>query len=147
SPLSTRPSPATGSSRATGRPRKGPVQGAGRRPRPPLTVEALEDRSLLATAVSVADPSLIADTAGGINNTPATGADAPYVASQPTAPTAVAGQPAPANLPNVFLFDRLLGTTTLVSHTPSSATGTANGASTNPALSADGRFVAYVSTA
>jgi Tol biopolymer transport system component len=43
---------------------------------------------------------------------------------------------------DVFLYDRVAGTTVLVSHVPGSAT-TGNGRSYNPIISADGRWVAF----
>jgi Tol biopolymer transport system component len=54
--------------------------------------------------------------------------------------------------PNTFLYDRGTGTVALVSHIPGSPATTGNGASPSffgipPVLSADGRFVAFNSTA
>lgn len=48
---------------------------------------------------------------------------------------------------DVFLFDRATGITTLVSHSVSSPTQTANGTSSEHSLSADGRFLAFSSSA
>src|SRR5262249_41003193 len=48
---------------------------------------------------------------------------------------------------DVFLYDRVAKTSTLVSHAVSGARVAANGASTNPAMSADGRFVVFESYA
>ncbi len=49
--------------------------------------------------------------------------------------------------PDVFLFDRITGTTRLVSHAPGSSTTTGNRASDSPAISGDGRFIAFASMA
>ncbi|HET9210826.1 MAG TPA: hypothetical protein VFR03_10540 [Thermoanaerobaculia bacterium] len=48
---------------------------------------------------------------------------------------------------NVFLWDRTTGATTLVSHAAAGPTLTGNGESGSPALSADGRWVAFRSDA
>src|SRR5205823_14993793 len=50
------------------------------------------------------------------------------------------------NCPDVFVRDRSAGTTTLVSPNGTGTNG-GNNNSTTPAISADGRFVAFVSTA
>jgi Tol biopolymer transport system component len=48
---------------------------------------------------------------------------------------------------DVFLYDRLQGTTTLVSHVPGSVSTTADDRSYDPVVSADGAYVAFVSSA
>jgi Tol biopolymer transport system component len=48
---------------------------------------------------------------------------------------------------NVFLYDRILGQTILVSHASGAPTTSANGGSSEPVLSADGRYVAFQSYA
>ena len=48
---------------------------------------------------------------------------------------------------DVFLFDRVAGTVTLVSHSTAGPTTTGNGPSAGGALSADGRYVLFSSTA
>ncbi|HKI04552.1 MAG TPA: hypothetical protein VKK31_21410 [Thermoanaerobaculia bacterium] len=48
---------------------------------------------------------------------------------------------------HVFLYDRVTGTNTLVSHDASSAVTVGNDDSAEPRISADGRFVAYTSQA
>ncbi|MBX7224266.1 MAG: putative Ig domain-containing protein [Blastocatellia bacterium] len=48
---------------------------------------------------------------------------------------------------DVFLFDRLTGNLTLVSHAPESPTTASNSNSGGPVISADGRFIAYESIA
>jgi Tol biopolymer transport system component len=59
----------------------------------------------------------------------------------------VAGQVDGNNGGDVFLFDRATGTNLLVSHASSSPAQTGNGASAGPAISADGRYVAFSSKA
>jgi Tol biopolymer transport system component len=64
-----------------------------------------------------------------------------------TAKDLVAGQSGVPDSPAVFLYDAASGTTALVSHTAGSTTLPAAGACDRPALSADGRSVAFDSTA
>jgi hypothetical protein len=123
-----------------------------RRHRAPLAVEQLEDRSLLAvSAVSLANaappPGLVADTAGGTSSNAVVSLDGRWVAYQSTAPNLVMGQVKNNSGTDVFLFDRLGLTTTLVSHAASSASATANASSTTPQISGDGRFIVYESGA
>lgn len=74
---------------------------------------------------------------------PAISGDGRYVAFASEAPDLVDGDRNQAS--DVFLFDRQKETTTLVSR--SAVGGSANGVSTSPDLSFDGRFVAYQSDA
>jgi Tol biopolymer transport system component len=48
---------------------------------------------------------------------------------------------------NVFLYDRLSGASVLVSHTSAGGTTTGNGTAFSPVISADGRYVAFLSDA
>ena len=74
---------------------------------------------------------------------PAISADGRYVAFDSWATTLVPGD---TNVrPDVFVRDRVLGTTTRVSVDSDGTEG--NGYSTNPALSPDGRYVGFSSTA
>jgi Tol biopolymer transport system component len=59
----------------------------------------------------------------------------------------VPGQVDTNNSNEVFLIDRIAGVTTLVSHTPGSPATASNGFSTDPAISADGAWLAFDSTA
>jgi Tol biopolymer transport system component len=116
-----------------------------------------------ATLVSKVAPSMIRDGAGGslLVRTPGgrvVSADGRYVVFVSEAPNVVPGQV--PNLPawprtesqrtrarNVFLYDRVAATTTLVSHVPGAPTTAANDDSESPTISADGAFVAFESHA
>lgn len=90
-------------------------------------------------------------TAGGRfgedNSTrPAISADGRYIAYVSRRQNLVPGQTLTGN--NVFLYDRLLNTTRIVSHRHGAPLAATNGHSiTDPAISGDGRFVAYSSDA
>lgn len=80
---------------------------------------------------------------------PVLSADGRWVAYSSRATDLVAGQSDPGRDFDVFLFDRLTGTNTLVSHSPGSALSATNGAVPYPGLglSANGQFLAYTSSA
>lgn len=59
----------------------------------------------------------------------------------------VAGSTVSSSYENVYLADRVAGTTLLVSHRPGEPLAGGNGASTNARISADGRYVLYLSHA
>lgn len=73
-------------------------------------------------------------------------ADGRYVAFSTTASDVTSGQGASTGT-NVFLYDRLNGANVLVSHAAGSAAAPATASSQGPAISADGRFVAFRSDA
>jgi Tol biopolymer transport system component len=73
--------------------------------------------------------------------------DGRWVAYAHTGLDLVAGQVDGNNGGDVFLFDRATGANLLVSHASSSPAQTGNGASAGPAISADGRYVAFSSKA
>ncbi len=79
------------------------------------------------------------------HDAPAISSDGRYVAFPSRATNLVSGQSDANNATDVFLFDRVAGTTTLVSHAAGGATTAANGASDAPLLSADGAWLAYSS--
>jgi len=79
--------------------------------------------------------------------TPAVSEDGRWVAFSSSATDLVSGQTPSLGTSNVFLFDRLTGTTTLVSHSSASATTGGNGDSYLSSLSADGSRLVFVSTA
>jgi Tol biopolymer transport system component len=81
--------------------------------------------------------------ANGESNDPSISADGRYVAFESAASNLVSGDT--NGFWDVFVHDRFTGTTSLISVTSGSASG--NGASYAPAISADGRYVAFVSAA
>jgi hypothetical protein len=89
-------------------------------------------------------PSL---SAGGSSTWVQESADGRYVVYTSMSTNLLPGQVDTEASQDVFLYDRQLNTTTLVSHAWNSATMTANDQSANPMISADGRYVAYTSWA
>ncbi|MGI8686577.1 MAG: TolB family protein, partial [Acidimicrobiales bacterium] len=92
-------------------------------------------------------PASSTTTANGYGFNPSISADGAFVVFHSTATNLVAGQIDANGFEDVFLFERATGAVTLVSHTPASATTTANGSSFEPSISADGAFVAFESSA
>ena len=87
-------------------------------------------------------------SATGTSHDASFSSDGRYVAFLSTASDLVPGQIDSNGDDDVFLFDRLTGATTLVDHALGAATTTGNRPASNPpALSADGRFVAFASSA
>lgn len=74
-------------------------------------------------------------------------ADGRWIAYPSEATNLVPGQIQSPDIANVFLFDRVAGTTALVSHRASSAVTAGGGVSYGPSISADGRYLAYGSWA
>src|SRR5262249_2006481 len=66
-----------------------------------------------------------------------------YVAFLSTAMDLVAGQVDSSNSYDVFLYDRVTGAVTLVSHASTSAATAANGEADHVSLSGDGRYVVF----
>jgi Tol biopolymer transport system component len=84
----------------------------------------------------------------GFASSLAMSADGRYVAFDSGAPDLVPGQVNLAAGGNVFVYDRVANATSLVSHNRDSATTTPSSpGSGGPSLSADGRYIAYVSVA
>src|SRR5262245_39712137 len=113
-----------------------------------LTFETLEDRTLLSVAaVSLTATGLLSDTAAGNVQGPASvSQDGRYVVYTNSAANLAPGQTMDSKTAySVFLFDRATGTTTLVSHAFDSTSTTAQGTSKNAVISADGKWIAYVS--
>jgi hypothetical protein len=124
----------------------------GRRPGKParrLAVEPLEDRTLLSTlaALTSFDPTLPESASAGGVSQAFTSANGSYTVYTSTAANVVSGQVNLAAAGNIFFYDRQAGTTTLVSHDVASSSTGADGDSSNPRVSADGRYVVYESTA
>jgi Tol biopolymer transport system component len=108
-------------------------------------LETLEGRCLLSVqAVSLADPHLRGPTGGAGSVGFAVSADGRYVAFDSSAENLVPGDH--NNGMDVFVRDALLGRTTLVS-VNRFGTGSGDGASYNPVMSPDGRYVAFASDA
>jgi Tol biopolymer transport system component len=74
-------------------------------------------------------------------------ADGRYVAYQCSECSLVPGHPGSPRSSEVFLYDRLTGLNTLVSHASSSPTARPDGQSSLPAISDDGRYVTFWSNA
>lgn len=85
-------------------------------------------------------------TASGLSDKPAVAADGTVVAFRSAGTNLVAGVTDGNAAADLFLHDVAGGTTALASRTAASATTTANGASDAPALSSDGRYVAFTCT-
>lgn len=79
--------------------------------------------------------------------TPALSADGRFVVYSSFATDLVPGLDDENLREDLFLFDRVAGTTTLVSRSIGSATTTGNNSSREPRISADGRYVAFQSVA
>jgi hypothetical protein len=80
-------------------------------------------------------------------NRSAISADGRYIAYGSEASDLAPGVTDANGTSDVYLYDRVSRTTTLVSHRSSSATVTGDGPSVAPWISADGRYVAYTSSA
>ena len=100
--------------------------------------------------------SLISHLPGASTTTPAgasdpdpgaISADGRYVAFHSTATTLITGGSDSNAANDAFLWDRDTDTVTLISHASVSSTTTGNGASLGRAMSSDGRWVAFDSTA
>ncbi|HJX27385.1 MAG TPA: hypothetical protein VJ885_05700, partial [Thermoanaerobaculia bacterium] len=76
--------------------------------------------------------------------TPEISADGRWIAFMSQATNLVPGQTDPTTGHDIFLHDRVTGTTTLVSHALGAPTTSAQGESGTPHLSADGRFLVFM---
>ncbi|HSK78543.1 MAG TPA: hypothetical protein VLQ45_18965, partial [Thermoanaerobaculia bacterium] len=81
------------------------------------------------------------------SSVPVISADGRFVVFASNATDLVAGQSDFPDVQDIFLFDRTTGGLTLVSRSASSAAMTGNQPSLVPVISADGRFVAFLSAA
>jgi hypothetical protein len=126
---------------------------ATRRPafRPFLRMDHLEDRVLPSvTTVTQTPASMISDTAAGnVIGPVSVSKDGRFVVYTDTAANLAPNQSMSSKtVSDVFLYDRSLGTTTLVSRAFDATTSnmkTADGTSKNAMISADGKWIAYVS--
>lgn len=101
--------------------------------------------------ISKSDPGLFSDTgAAGTSELylarPSLSADGRYVAFVSRSPNLVAGQEDGNLDDDVFLHDRVSGTTVLVSRVNGTSATAGDGGSHSPVVSADGSFVAFVSS-
>ncbi len=85
-------------------------------------------------------------TGGGSVNPSQISADGRYVVFESLAPNLVAGMTDTGSRGDIFVRDRVSGTTTLVSRAAGQARS-GNGWSSSPSISADGQFVAFISSA
>jgi Tol biopolymer transport system component len=92
-------------------------------------------------------PRLATETANGGSRAVALSADGRFLVFLSTAPNLVAGVTDTNRGDDVFLHDRATGETVLVSRSTRPEPATADQASRDPAISADGRFVAFSSGA
>ncbi|MGI8685925.1 MAG: hypothetical protein ACR2MO_12715, partial [Acidimicrobiales bacterium] len=92
-------------------------------------------------------PASATTTGTAYSSSPSISADGAFVTFHSSATNLVAGQSGANGAEDVFLFPRATGAVTLVSHTPASATTTANASSFSPSITADGAFVAFHSSA
>lgn len=97
--------------------------------------------------VSEVPPDRTSDTVAGVSGLPSISADGRYVVFASEAPNLVPEQVRRTHAADLFLYDRATGERTLVSRSADSATAGGNDHSSNPALSADGRFIAFLSYA
>ncbi|HEY2739286.1 MAG TPA: hypothetical protein VGK45_12845, partial [Thermoanaerobaculia bacterium] len=99
------------------------------------------------TLLSKADPGHPSGTAGGASEALGISSDGRYVLLQSNADNLLPGMTDANAGENLFLYDRMAGTTVLVSHAAGDPSTTADAEVTNAVLSADGRWVAFASTA
>lgn len=108
----------------------------------------LFDRVAGTTSVaSLAAPGMASGTAGAASVLRSASAGARYAVIQSAAENLVAGQVDANHGSDLFLVNRVAGTTTLVSRSTASATTAGNGESTSAAISADGSWIVFASSA
>ena len=97
--------------------------------------------------LSSVPPNLASGTASGVSRVAALSADGRWVLFSSEAPNLLPGIVDENGVNDVFLHDRVTGETILVSQSMEDEARTANNLSTGTSISADGRFVAFVSLA
>jgi Tol biopolymer transport system component len=100
---------------------------------------------VLGTTVLVSRSALGGGGADGSSSAPAFSADGRYLAFASDATDLVPGQVRPDSyyFSNVYLYDRVAGSLTLVSHSTAGPHNTGNSDSSAPSLSADGRYLLF----
>lgn len=101
--------------------------------------------SLVLASHSATDPA--AQAGGPVASDPAISGDGRYVVYSGTAQNLVAGQVDNKAFYDIFVYDRVNNSSTLVSHAAGALLTTGNADSTRPTISADGRYIAYKSSA
>src|SRR4051794_30795652 len=99
------------------------------------------------TLLSKADPAQPSGTAGGESGVAAISADGRYAVLLSIADNLLPGVTDTNAGKDVFFYDRIAGTTVLVSHAAGDSSTTGDGEASSAALSSDGRWVAFQSTA
>lgn len=112
----------------------------------PATIPSAVVPSMQVSLMSHIPASPVTAGSGRDGSPIASSADGAYLLFFSDATNLVSGQSGPRN-PNLFLFERMTGAVTLVSHAAGSGNTTADGASISGAISADGAWVAFISTA
>src|SRR5207247_2583626 len=103
-------------------------------------------RLLSVELISVPDAGAFA-TAGAGSGGALVSRDGRFIAYNSTAGNIVPGQDDRNSASDVFLYDKLTGTNMLVSHAAGSAVVAGQDGSSGPVISANGRYIAYVSEA
>lgn len=116
----------------------------------PITWDAFLYDRLTGATVLASHAATSASTAAGVNGELALplalSADGRFVALVSRSPELVPGMDPSPSFDNVFLYDRVGGQVRLVSHRAGMPTVAGNDEALEPALSADGRFVAFASS-
>jgi len=103
--------------------------------------------STILVSRSGASATTTGNASSAFDDSPSISADGRYVTFSSLATDLVPGLVDINNQSDVFLYDRVTGTTTLVSRAQGSALTTGNHFASDPVLSADGRYVAFRSRA
>jgi len=107
----------------------------------------LYDRITQTTTLVSRSGSSATQTGDGSSQSPWISADGRYVVFKSEATDLVSGQADSNGGPDIFLYDRVTGSTTLVSRSASSPAATGNAPSPDGYPSADGRYVVFMSEA